>query len=184
MEGEIKYKGKTVAYNIKRSDKAKRLRVAVYCGGAVEVIAPYGFDQNKIQVFLKMKIDWILEKVGLLAKVRNSDLMNTSRKHYLNHKKQALHLARKKVEKWNEFFNFDYNELQIKNHKTKWGSCSVKKNLNFNYKIIFLSEELQDYIIVHELCHLKEMNHSPKFWALVRSALPDCEERKKKFTNI
>ena len=55
---------------------------------------------------------------------------------------------------------------------TRWGSCSSKKNLNFNYKIIFLSPQEQNYLIIHELCHLQEMNHSPAFWSLVKKQTP------------
>jgi len=64
-----------------------------------------------------------------------------------------------------------YNRISIKSLKTKWGSCSSKKNLNFNYKILFLSEKDRDYLIVHELSHLVHMNHSSKFWDLVCETL-------------
>lgn len=60
----------------------------------------------------------------------------------------------------------------IKNTKTKWGSCSSKKNLNFSYKIALLDPELQDYLIVHEMCHLAEMNHGKGFWDLVAQQIP------------
>ena len=61
----------------------------------------------------------------------------------------------------------------IKNHKSRWGSCSTKGNLNFNYKIVLLPPEVADYIIVHELCHLREFNHSVRFWALVAEVVPN-----------
>ncbi len=66
-----------------------------------------------------------------------------------------------------------YKRVSIKNTKSRWGSCSSKGNLNFNYKIIFLPEPLVDYLIVHELCHLKEMNHKAEFWNLVSKEIND-----------
>lgn len=72
-----------------------------------------------------------------------------------------------------------HNMVRIKNQKTRWGSCSSKKNLNFNFRIIMAPIEIVDYIVVHELCHLVHMNHSKDFWRLVGSIIPDYEERKK-----
>ena len=82
-------------------------------------------------------------------------------------------LALKKIEAFNKIYQFKYNRVSIRNQKTRWGSCSKSGNLNFNYKIALLPEKLVDYIIVHELCHLKEFNHSEKFWALVSITIPD-----------
>ncbi len=78
-----------------------------------------------------------------------------------------------RISYFNKFYNFKINRIAIKNTKTRWGSCSSKKNLNFNYKIIYLRPELADYLIVHELCHLGELNHSKRFWALVSKTIPN-----------
>ena len=92
---------------------------------------------------------------------------------YSKHKDEALALTKERVEFFNKIYRYSFNNISIKNQKTRWGSCSRKRNLNFNYKILFLPEKLRDYIIVHEICHLKELNHSQRFWALVGSAVPD-----------
>ena len=74
---------------------------------------------------------------------------------------------------FNAFYKLPLRKVFIKNLKSRWGSCSEKGNLNFNYKLVFLPAEIVDYIIVHELCHLKEFNHSDAFWAEVEKVLPN-----------
>jgi predicted metal-dependent hydrolase len=98
---------------------------------------------------------------------------------YLTHKEKARRLVNSRLRHFNQYYNFEYKRVSIKNQKTKWGSCSNKANLNFNYRIMFLPEELIDYIVVHELCHLKELNHSKRFWALVAQTMPDYKKHKK-----
>ena len=95
------------------------------------------------------------------------------RKEYLKYKEQARALVHAKLEHWNAHYNLSYNKVFIKNQKTKWGSCSTKQNLNFSYRIVLLPEDLQDYLIVHELCHLHHMNHGEYFWSLVAETIPD-----------
>ena len=72
-----------------------------------------------------------------------------------------------------------WQRISIRCQKSKWGSCSGKGNLNFNCLLLLAPPEVLDYVVVHELCHLLEMNHSPRFWALVESILPDYAERRR-----
>lgn len=95
-----------------------------------------------------------------------------SRPHYKKHKEHARALVHERLAHWNSHYGFTVRKVFIKNHKSRWGSCSARGNLNFSYRIVFLPPEIVDYIIVHELCHLQEFNHSPRFWALVEKALP------------
>lgn len=96
-----------------------------------------------------------------------------SPKQYALYKEAARALVHTKLAVWNEHYNLQYKKVAIRNSRSRWGSCSVNKNLNFNYKILFLSEALQDYLIVHELCHLQEFNHGAGFWALVSETIPE-----------
>ena len=96
--------------------------------------------------------------------------------HYQTHKEAARSLTLVRLEYFNQHYQLTYNRVSIKNTRSRWGSCSAQQNLNFNYKIIFLPAELQDYLIVHELCHLKEMNHGPQFWALVAEMFPTYKQ--------
>lgn len=94
------------------------------------------------------------------------------RAHYHAHRDMARSHITSRVEDWNQHYGFTYNRIAIKNHRRRWGSCSSLGNLNFNYKLILLPPHLLDYIVVHELCHLKELHHGPQFWQTVAEALP------------
>jgi len=72
------------------------------------------------------------------------------------------------------------NSLKINSAKTRWGSCSSKANLNFSWMLMMADDEVIDYIVVHELAHLRQMNHSPQFWEIVEKYIPDYKERKKR----
>ena len=92
---------------------------------------------------------------------------------YRAHKEGARAVIREKIKRYNEIYQYRLGRVSIRNQKTRWGSCSKSGNLNFNYKILFLEEQLADYIVVHELCHLQELNHSKKFWNLVAQMFPN-----------
>lgn len=90
-------------------------------------------------------------------------------------REDARVLVHTKLAEFNQHYNYVYNKVFIKSQRTRWGSCSSNRNLNFNYKIIYLPREAQDYLIVHELVHLKEFNHSQRFWDLVAETIPEYE---------
>ena len=92
---------------------------------------------------------------------------------------KALQVLPKKVEYYAAKIGVTYGTITIRNQKTRWGSCSSKGNLNFNCQLMLFPEEIQDYVVVHELCHRKEMNHSQRFWNEVGRTMPDYEERRK-----
>jgi len=166
---------KGIRYCVKRSNRAKRMRIAVYCDARVVVTVPRGVRTGLIEKLLQQKRKWIEEKIAYFTRSQDTSITRFSVNDYKKHKEEALLLALERVEHFNQFYGFSYNKVFIKNQKTRWGSCSKKGNLNFNYKIVFLPELVRDYIIVHELCHLKEFNHSRKFWNLVSKTTPDFE---------
>ena len=86
----------------------------------------------------------------------------------------------KRVDYWNDtYFKETINVIRFKNNQTNWGSCSSKRNLNFSTRLLFATTEAIDYVIVHELAHLKELNHSPKFWKIVSDIMPDYKLQEK-----
>ncbi len=102
--------------------------------------------------------------------------MFTRRRFTVEKREYARRFVENRLSFFNKIYKFDINRVAIKNTSTRWGSCSSKKNLNFNYKIIYLRPALADYLIVHELCHLGELNHSKRFWLLVAKTIPDFVE--------
>jgi predicted metal-dependent hydrolase len=96
-----------------------------------------------------------------------------NRRQYLKVREQSRAFVHARLRHFNATYGYALRKVFIKNHKSRWGSCSEKGNLNFNYKLIYLPAEIADYIIVHELCHLAEFNHSSRFWALVERSVPE-----------
>jgi predicted metal-dependent hydrolase len=84
---------------------------------------------------------------------------------------------KQKLDQYSEQFNLPYNRLTIRAQRTRWGSCSAKKNINLNYRLLFIDEELLDYILVHELVHTVQMNHSPAFWSHLEALMADARVR-------
>lgn len=173
MKKQIELHKNKVEYTLKVSKRARRMRLAIYCDGGFVVTAPKNISNNIIEQFIVRKSQWILDKLEYFKSISGKINAKGAENDYANYKDQALALAEKRIEYFNKIYGFKFNRINIKNQKTRWGSCSRKGNLNFNYKIALLPEKLADYIIVHELCHLKEFNHSQKFWNLVAKAIPD-----------
>lgn len=122
-------------------------------------------------------------KYLIRLRVRSPKRKKRISQNYLKHKQRASIIVQERIEYFNKFYGYKWNRIFIKNQKTRWGSCSKKGNLNFNYRIALLPSEAADYIIVHELCHLKEFNHSENFWNLVEVAIPNYKEIRKKLKN-
>ncbi|KJS88267.1 MAG: hypothetical protein JM58_01535 [Peptococcaceae bacterium BICA1-8] len=95
------------------------------------------------------------------------------------YKNQAQQVYQEKLEHYSKIMGLKYNQLRIKNQATRWGSCSSKGNLNLNWRVIMAPEDVIDYLIIHELAHLKFMNHSQQFWQLVATFKPDYIKWKK-----
>lgn len=173
MKRKIELHKKKIEYTLKVSKRARRMRLSIYCDGNFVVTAPQNMSDNIIEQFIIRKSQWILDKLDYFKSISGQVFAKGAKKEYSKYKDQAFVLAQKRIEYFNKTCGFKFNKINIKNQKTRWGSCSRKGNLNFNYKIALLPEKLSDYIIVHELCHLKEFNHSQKFWNLVAKNLPD-----------
>jgi predicted metal-dependent hydrolase len=168
-------------YAIRQHPRAKYLRISVYPDGRVVLTKPKQYSMKVAEKFYHQKKAWIDSKIEEYKKKKdpNTIMLGGSVAEYRKVKEEARTFIHARIEQLNLQYGFSYNTIYIKNHKSLWGSCSSKKNLNFNYRILFLPQELSDYIVVHELCHLKELNHSKKFWALVEKGIPDYKKIQK-----
>ena len=173
MERHVTLQNKKVAYTLRKSKRARRMRLAVYCDGSVVVTTPHNIQETIANRFIQDKTEWLLSKLAFFKQFESKPVARYSHNDYLKYKDSAHALVESKARYFSYKYGYRYNKLTIKNQKTCWGSCSRNANLNFNYKILFLPEAVQNYIIAHELCHLKEFNHSKKFWTLVSRIIPD-----------
>lgn len=174
-----------IPYILKSSTRAKHVRLAVYGSGELVVTAPRGVKRGMIEKFIAQKSKWILEKLAYFRSISGTVFIKkSSKRDYVQYKTEAHALVVARLVHFNQYYNFTYHRVSIKNQKTRWGSCSRKGNLNFNYKIVLLPPRLADYIIVHELCHLGELNHSKKFWNLVAETIPDYAEIRSELKKI
>ena len=94
-------------------------------------------------------------------------------------REKAREVLPEKVKTWAEKIGVSYNQIFVKDQQTLWASCSAKKNLNFSYRIVKMPAAVQDYLVVHELCHLVHMNHSPEYWTLVAQFCPDYKQHRR-----
>jgi predicted metal-dependent hydrolase len=107
------------------------------------------------------------------------ELPRRTRANYLKHREAARVFVHERLEYFNKHYGFRYGRVSIKDTTSRWGSCSRLGNLNFSYRLVLLPRELADYVIVHELCHLKQFDHSQKFWDLVAEQAPEYKRLRK-----
>lgn len=184
MIRQFKAKDKIINYRLTRSSRARHLRLSVSEESGLTVTLPKLMDEALAEKFIIKKMRWVLARLAQIAKLSPRVLPRLSNADFQKYRLQARELTHQRLEYFNKFYNFFYRRVSIKKQTTRWGSCSKKGNLNFNYRIVFLPVELLDYLIVHELCHLKEMNHSKNFWHLVSLAIPDYQGRRKRLFKL
>lgn len=154
-----------------------------YCQqSGLTVTVPWYANRWLAEGFILKNSDWVLQAI---EKANNNPFTNIFKdKKYQDYKEKAREFIADRLAHYNSLLQSPYEKVFIKNQRKVWGSCSSKRNLNFNYKLLFLESALADYVVVHELCHLREMNHSKKFWDLVGSILPDYNDRRRELKKI
>lgn len=163
--------------------RSNRKTVSIEITKEAEVLvrAPYRVSDTEIQRFVNAKSEWIEKHIQMQRK-RMETTQNTKQLTYEQIQElaeKALEVIPRRVAYYAKIMGVTYGRITIRNQKTRWGSCSSEGNLNFNCMLMLMPPEIQDYVVVHELCHRKEMNHSPRFWAEVEKILPDYQVRRK-----
>ncbi len=177
-----------IEYSIQKSARARNLRISIKTDGSVIVTIPERLNLKAAETFVRQKESWI-EKNVLKIKKRNLvsggvSIPKGTAKDLKEKKEEALALVRTQLKHFNAYYGFSWNNVSVKNTTSRWGSCSKRKNLSFSYRIIYLPEVLADYLIVHELCHLGEFNHSTHFWKLIEQTIPNYKELRKQLRGI
>lgn len=157
------------------------MRLVVYPDARVVVTAPVFFGVEAIQRFVEKHRAWLRRKVN---ETSGRTLVHIKRVEIEILKRRALTFASERCAHIAQRYGAQYKKITIRAQKSRWGSCSRAGNLSFNYKIAALPAHIADYIIVHEICHLIEMNHSKRFWALVAKTIPNHKELRKELRKI
>jgi predicted metal-dependent hydrolase len=215
----------TITYTLRRSFKAKRVRLEVRQQTGLAVIVPRSYPISRLREILKSKERWISRNLARFSQLEllptrkelgsgdtvpylGRDLQLVPQENHANdsvvlsgyrlavspdlfnngllesaleewYRAEAARLINDRIAKLNSKMGIGYKRIVIRGQKTRWGSCSHKKNLSFNWKLIMAPEPVIDYVIIHELIHLKEMNQSKRFWELVAQYCPGWREHKK-----
>lgn len=176
------YKGmikmKIGEYNVEvRRSKRKSAAIKITADMQIVVFVPLYVSDNEIERLVISKSKWIDEHMLKVQSTidERSKLEKITFEQIKELADQAVEYIPKRVKYYAEKENFVYNKITIKNLVSRWGSCSTKGNLNFNCLLMLTPDYVIDYIVVHELCHLREMNHSEKFWAKVEKIMPDYQ---------
>ncbi len=158
----------------------KTIAIEVSSKGEIKVRVPRWVSDKKALEFVEEKRDWIEEKVTKAQSLQETkeNIKLLSQQEHRQLARQASIYFDQKVLEYAIQLNVHFGRISIRCQKTRWGSCSAKGNLNFNYLLMLMPEQIRDYVVVHELCHLQEMNHSKEFWNLVESVMPDYKARR------
>ncbi len=180
----VKSNTKWIEKQLVKVEKQKKLRptfkyrtgdMFYYFGEQVElIIKPSNRKRSTIKVRDDKMIITLYRKISELDGVKA--IKKTIEKFYHNKAEEVIH---DRLQFFNEHYGFPYNRVTMRNQKSRWGSCSGLRNLNFNWRLIMAPIEVIDYVVVHELCHLKEMNHSSRFWKLVEEEIHEYKEMRK-----
>lgn len=165
-------------YNVEvRRSKRKSATIKITADMQIVVFVPLYVSDNEIERMVISKSKWIDEHMLKVQSTidERSKLEKITFEQIKELADQAVEYIPKRVKYYAEKENFVYNKITIKNLVSRWGSCSTKGNLNFNCLLMLTPDYVIDYIVVHELCHLREMNHSEKFWAEVEKIMPDYQ---------
>ena len=163
-----------LTYQLIRSER-KTVSLQITQEGELVVRAPKRMAKAEIDRFVESKRGWIEKH----AQNREQDVPKMTEAEFDTLVRHALEVIPEVVARFAPMVGVTYGRITIRNQRTCWGSCSAQGNLNFNCVLMRAPDDVLEYVVVHELCHRKEMNHGPKFWAEVERVLPNYRESRK-----
>lgn len=145
------------------------------------VRAPFFVKTEEINKFIDSKKSWIDKHINNIQQrqLECSTVKKFTPEEVKELADKALNYIPQRVSYYSPIIGVDYGKITIRNQVSRWGSCSAKGNLNFNCLLMLTPSDVIDYVVVHELCHRKEMNHSPQFWNEVEKVLPNYKSSRK-----
>lgn len=173
-------KSLAIPYKIQKS-RRKTWSLSLQPDGSLLIKIPLWLPHQEAFRLMEQKADWITEKYhkwqAANARKKASTLTDTQRKALEErYRKAAKEYFPARVAYYEKLLGVTHTSITIRDQKTRWGSCSARGGLNFNWRLMLAPPRILDYVVVHELCHRKEMNHSKAFWNAVEMILPDYKE--------
>jgi len=184
--------GRLIEVAVRVSPRARLIRVVAHADGTVEVVVPKRTPRHAVDHMLETHGDWLVRQVERSHARR----LGIQRPDVVWLHGQPLPLPRAaSIDTWYRArareavqdvtsreaarLELRYGQLSIRDQRTRWGSCSSRGNLSFNWRLVMAPLEVLEYVVVHELCHLREHNHSQAFWKLVADARPTWKREKR-----
>ena len=158
-----------------QSPRAKHLRITIKQDKTIRVTMPRRGNLHQAKEFLLSKTSWIQKHLRKIDQYANLNVIPDS----------SIDIEKAKTDLFNrlnyfaEKYNFSYNHAVFRRQKTKWGSCSGRNNINLNINLVTLPEQLQDYVLLHELVHTRHKNHGREFWAELNRLTGDARQLRK-----
>lgn len=175
-----------ILIRVKRSSR-RTMSLEIKQTGEVLARIPMELPDGELKAFIRGHQDWIIEKLAI-SRQKSRDRGTTEAAPVKELKKGELEDIKAKIAGrvlyYGNLMGVTWGRITIRNQKTRWGSCSSKGNLNFNYQLYYLDDRLLDYVVVHELAHRRHMNHSREFWQEVERYCPDYRECRRHLKEI
>lgn len=164
-----------IKINYRKHHFSRKIRISLKSDGCVLVTLPKYTAYSEAHDFVMLKLDWIKKNI----KKRDNKKENTEKI-----RKAAKDVLPKRLEELAREHGFKYGKLAIRNQRTKYGSCSFRNNINLNMNLVSLPQKYIDYVILHELCHTIEKNHSKRFWELLEKHCPNALKTRRELKKI
>ncbi len=181
----MKVKAKTIEIDgigqilFEHSKRAKNINISVKPFRGVRVAVPKGISFDKAKQFAQSKKSWIQKHLAKMNQVEQEHEAFTKYSIEID-KAEARKILVNRINELCEQHGFRYNKVFMRNQKTRWGSCSAKNNINLNMKMVWLPDEMIDYVLLHELVHTRIKNHNNTFWAELNRLVGDAKEINKR----
>lgn len=163
--------------NVKYSKRRKTIALEVKVGGEIWVHCPYGTTQESINIMIEKHKQWLEKAVEKqISKVNSHMKREISADEETALRQKAMEILPERIKYYGAIMDLHPNRITITGAKTRFGSCSPQNNISFSFRLMLYPKKAIDYVVVHELAHIKEKNHQKPFYDIVASVMPDYKE--------